>query len=237
MAEPKAQALATIEEYRALAINPQEVLDLLKQNMGNDRLSDRDLDRVTVPLGGGLSWSVPTLDGEDSPKTIDGIVVHVSNPRAYWPGSLEGMGSSPPDCSSPDGEYGFGDPAGECFYCPMNKWGSAPTGNGKACKEKRMIFMLLPGGILPIVVQAPSTSIQNIKKYLLRLTSSRVPHYGVYTSLGLEKTESSGKITYSRIVPRSLGQVPEDMLERVRGYVEGIKSLVSQVVTVDRDED
>ena len=105
--------LAKIETFRALAINTKEILATIRENVGNEQITDRDLDRVTMPLGGGLNWAIPTLDGEDSLKSLDGIIVHWSAPRAYWTSGMdEGGGSSPPDCSSSDGERGQGDPGG-----------------------------------------------------------------------------------------------------------------------------
>ena len=70
-------ALKKIETFMALQSSPVGVLEAVKENIGNDRITDRDLDRITVPLGGGLNWTVPTLSGEDSAKSLDGIIVHI----------------------------------------------------------------------------------------------------------------------------------------------------------------
>ena len=237
MATTKTNTLATITEYRALATDTKEVLAVVRENLGNDRITERDLDRVTMPLGGGLSWTVPTLEGEESIKSLEGIIVHWTTPRAYWRlGVDEVGGSAPPDCFSSDGEYGTGDPGGDCFSCPMNQWGSAEKGHGKACKEKRMLFLLRPNSVLPVVVQAPSTSLQPLKKYLYRLSEHVTPYWLVVTRLGLEKAQSGGGITYSRIVPTVGRIVPEEQRGRLQAYVDTIKPLVSQRVIVDRDE-
>ena len=237
MATTKTNTLATITEYRALATDTKEVLAVVRENLGNDRITERDLDRVTMPLGGGLSWTVPTLEGEESIKSLEGIIVHWTTPRAYWRlGMEEGGGSAPPDCFSSDGEYGTGDPGGDCFSCPMNQWGSAEKGSGKACKEKRMLFLLRPNSVLPMVVQAPSTSLQPLKKYLYRLSEHVTPYWLVVTRLGLEKAQSGGGVTYSRIVPTVGSIVPEEQRGRLQAYVDAIKPLVSQRVIVDRDE-
>ena len=234
MATTKTNTLATITEYRALTANTNEVLAVIQENLGNEKMTDRDLDRIILD---GLSWSVPTLEGDESAKSLDGIIVHWTTPRAYWRTGLdEGGGNAPPDCFSPDGEYGTGDPGGDCFTCPFNQWGSAEKGGGKACKEKRLLFLLRPDSVLPVVVQVPSTSIQRMKRYFYRLSEKAIPHWGVVSHLGLEKAQSSGGITYSRVIPTVGSVVPEEQRGRLKAYVDAIKPLLGQRVVVDQDE-
>ena len=231
-------ALKKMETYMALQSNPINILEAVKENIGNDKITDRDLDRITVPLGGGLTWTVPTLSGEDSVKTLDGIIVHWTSPRAYWKAGMDTGGTTPPDCASPDGENGYGTPGGDCFYCPLSQWNSGEGGVGKACKEKRMIFLLRPNDLLPIVVQGPSTSITPIKQYLIRLASQGMPFWSVMTNLSLEKAQSGTGIAYSRIIPRSLGPVAEEQRDLLKQYVDAIKPIIGYMVNTDiaRDE-
>ena len=228
-------ALKNIETYMALQTDATSVLETIRENIGNDRITDRDLDRITVPLGGGLNWTVPTLEGEDSAKSLDGIIVHWTAPRAYWATGREVGGNTPPDCSSHDGETGYGQPGGDCFTCSLNQWGSAEGGNGKACKEKRMLFLLRASDLLPIVIQAPSTSLQPIKKYFLRLANKSLPYWSVITSLSLEKGSNGAGIAFSRIVPNSTAPVPEEQRELLAEYVAAIKPIIGHT-GIDRDE-
>ena len=48
-------ALKKIETFMALQSDATNVLQTIKENIGNDRITDRDLDRIVVPLGGGLN--------------------------------------------------------------------------------------------------------------------------------------------------------------------------------------
>ena len=228
-------ALKNIETYMALQSDATSVLETIRENIGNDRITDRDLDRITVPLGGGLNWTVPTLEGEDTAKTLDGIIVHWTAPKAYWATGMEVGGNTPPDCSSHDGDVGYGQPGGDCFTCPLNQWASAEGGGGKACKEKRMLFLLRASDLLPIVIQAPSTSIQPIKKYLLRLASQGLPYWSVMTSLSLEKGSNGAGIAFSRIAPKSAGPVPEEQRGILAEYVQAIKPIIGNT-GIDRDE-
>ena len=228
-------ALKNVETYMALQSDATGVLGTVRENIGNDRITDRDLDRITVPLGGGLNWTVPTLEGEDSAKTLDGIIVHWTAPKAYWQTGMEVGGNTPPDCSSHDGDVGYGQPGGACHLCPLNQWGSAEGGNGKACKEKRMLFLLRASDLLPIVIQAPSTSLQPIKKYFLRLANKSLPYWSVITSLSLEKASNGAGIAFSRIVPNSPGPVPEEQQKILKEYVEAIRPIIGYT-DITRDE-
>jgi len=231
----KETAIVPITEYRALATNPKKVLAVIMENMGGEQITDRDLDRVTLPLGGATTWEVEGLEGSESMKELTGVIVHWTRPRAYWAMGLdEGDGPSPPDCFSDDGEIGIGDPGGDCFTCPLNQWDSAEKGKGKACKEKRLLFFLRAGDILPIVIQAPATSIANLKRYFLRLASQGIPYSHVQTTLTLAK--QSGTFPYSKIEAKSAGIISSDRWDTIDDYVRNIKPLVDRNMTLIQDE-
>lgn len=187
---------------------------VIEENFGNDGIQVFDLDRITIPAGGGIAWEIPTLEGPESEKFIEGVIVAWRTNRAYWAESLEdgGSGGNPPDCSSDNGKTGFGafgpdsdaNPAGTCSTCPKNEWGTGREGRGKACSEARVLFMLLPGRVLPVTVSLPVTSIPPIRKYMLRLAGEGIPYYGVVTRLGLRKVESGSSIKYSVVEPSKM---------------------------------
>ena len=99
-----------------------------------------------------------------------------------------------------------------------------------------MLFLLRPDSVLPVVVQVPSTSIQRMKRYFYRLSEKAMSHWGVVSHLGLEKAQSSGGITYSRVIPTVESVVPEEQRGKLKAYVDAIKPLVSQRVAVGGDE-
>ena len=172
----------TIEtEYTALAMGPAERRDLavgIQEAAGSDGINIWDLPRVTLPAGGMTVWEINNGGEVEHAEAIEGIIVHATSPRAFWRESLEmSGGSTPPDCSSEDGKTGTGDPGGDCYECEFNQWGSADTGEGKACKEKRMLFLLRKGAFLPMVVQAPSTSIPTVKSHFMRAVAEHGVSY------------------------------------------------------------
>ena len=98
-----------------------------------------------------------------------------------------------------------------------------------------MLFLLRASDLLPIVVQAPSTSIQPIKKYFLRLANKSLPYWSVITKLSLEKAQSSTGISFSRIVAKSAGPVPADQMEKLTEYRAAITPLIG-AMDINRDE-
>jgi hypothetical protein len=195
-----------IEPYPLL--NPATaggVLQLLEDNLGSQNFSILNLPRIYVPSGGGLSWRVATLAGEESEKEIEGIVVAWRSARVYWRESYGGGGSGkPPDCSSKDGLTGIGDPGGTCTECPYAQFGSAlqPNGQpglGQACKDIRQLLVLRPDEILPHLLNVPPTSLRAFNQYSMGLLSARISYWGATTKMTLEKATSDGGKPFARI--------------------------------------
>jgi hypothetical protein len=202
-------------------------------------LTQFDLDRISIPAGGGLSWNVPSLDGEESVKALEGIIVHWKEPRAYWSSSFEDSGGgTPPDCTSDDSVTGTGmfghdsehNPTGECGTCPMSQYGSK-DGGGQACKQMRVLFTVQPDSLLPQAIVLPPTSIKPMKKYFLRLASRSIPFYGVITRLELERATSGSGIKYSVVKPSLVETLDPEMAASVKEYGDSLRTaLNSQIV-------
>jgi hypothetical protein len=194
--------LAKVQNYLALTGDTSTIMEALEANLGGGGLSPFDLDRVKVPSQGSISWEIPDLDEESiSAKVLTGIIIHNAPVRSFWTKGLDEGGPTPPDCYSNDLINGVGTPGGDCLTCPMNQWGSdTKGGTGKACSERRLLFMLRPQSFLPIVVQVPPSSLRNLNQYMLRLAGSGTAYYHVETSLSLEKaTQSGGGLPYSKV--------------------------------------
>lgn len=192
-------AIATSATKELQLVPKGEIMEIIAENM-DGQITSSDLDRVKIPAGGGIAFEVPTLEGADSQKYIDGVIIAHQPQNVYWStGMDEGGGNTPPDCVARDGKFGEGAPGGLCATCPMNKFGS-DGGNGKACKNTEVLFILRPGNMLPIALRVPPTSLGAVKKYLLQLTSASIPFYGVQTRLSLEKATNAAGIGYSKLV-------------------------------------
>ena len=205
-------------------------LEILRANMPAITMNPWDMDRVKVPAGGSVTLEIPDLDeGVRAVKSLEGIILHFSTPRSYWAHGLdddENDGAGPPDCSSTNGQFGNGNPGGECATCPMNVWGTATKGSGKACKEKRMLFLLQPNAYLPLLVQVPTMSIKALNQYMMRLATSGTMYHNVVTGLSLEKTQQRGAgNTFSKMVFRLVRRLTDTEQAAVKELAAQFKAV------------
>ena len=216
--------------YRTLSTTPQRLqrsLTVLNKNLAGQKIGIFDLPRVTSE--GDAVWSLPTANADhDFQKSIEGIIVHIEFPRAYWENQIN-EGRTPPNCSSPDGLKGFGLPGGDCESCEFNKWGTSKTGNrtGKACREQNLLFLLRPGNLFPLVVQVPPTSIDAVKQYCFALSDEDRLYSEVFTTLSLLKVED-GANKYNKIIITKSGDVPERFTPALEHFTESFIPLLNR---------
>lgn len=207
-----------------------EIVEAIHANLGTGALRPLDLQRVTVPPGGGVFWTVYDLDNpEGTPvKELRGVVVHMKKGRTFWEQALgDGASGTPPDCFSEDMVNGTGNPGGPCAQCPHAQWGSDPNGGrAQRCKQRTMLFLLEPGKALPTVVMVPPASLSNLTKYMLALASNMVPFYRVETRLGLRKTGGGGAgVEYSEVVFNKGEALPTEAAEQVKQYAQAMRAV------------
>lgn len=185
-----------------------------------------DFPEVSVPSGGSTTWVVPTTEGETETKVLDCILLDIQRVRQFYPGEFTGE-SVPPQCASPDGHRGIGDPGGECATCPHAQWGSAAN-NSQACSERRHVLLLLPGSVLPYFLNTPPSSIKALKRYTLQVAGSGGAFFSVRTKIALEKTKNATGIDYSQCVFSAGEPLDEATLASVVGMREALKGILAQ---------
>lgn len=216
-----------LTEYAVFGAKASEIKEIMEENVGKGQLSAFDLDRITVPSGGGLAFTVPSLDGPKPEQSITGVIIAWKESRVYWKDGIdESGGGSPPDCAADDGVTGFGFPGGECATCPLARFGSAEDGASQACKQIRTLFMIRPGDMLPICIVAPPTSLANVRKYFLRLAGATLPYFGVVTKLSLIQAVNKSGIKYAQIEPTKAGELTKDQRAKVRSYADTWKPAI-----------
>lgn len=226
-------AIAKIEEYAIIKETPETIRDIVAENLGEGGIDPFQLDVVRVPAGGGTTWVVPSIEGEQESKELVGVIAFWEDTKAYWETGYEDSGGgTPPSCRGMIIEengfkfwQGFGDPGIRCDTCQHNQF---PHGGGrKACRDMRRIYMLRSGDILPVVIVAPPTSINPFREYFRRLVSQRIPYWGAVTKLELNRTANKSGIKYSEIVPTFVEAVPADARGTLTSYKEMIKQSVA----------
>lgn len=90
-----------------------------------------------------------------------------------------------------------------CEGCPMNEWGSANRGRGKACKNRRRLALIHVDDLEDIesaevaFLEIPTTSIKNWSKYVKDVKDkSARPYYAVVTKLAFDEDEDYPVVTF-----------------------------------------
>ncbi|MBI9082691.1 MAG: hypothetical protein JEZ11_03780 [Desulfobacterales bacterium] len=218
--ESKEVAVITVSDFAVMQPDV-DIKDIIECNLGGENISALDLERVTVPAGSspGL-WSIPTLGGMETNKELEGIIVYHELIRNFW--ASEG-GGTPPDCYSTDTIKGIGDPGGLCEQCQNNEFGSHRNGSGKACSTKRTMFFIQKDTMLPMVVNAPPTSLKNARSYLMSLASHNVKAHHVVTRMTLEGDKSANKTAFYRIEFSMADRLAPAEAAKMDAYVAAIK--------------
>jgi hypothetical protein len=228
VSDDKAVAVKDENQFEIMTMQPGEIGDILKENLGAGTLSVQDLTKIKVPGSGGKVWSVPSVEGDTNMNEIDGVIIFTKTVRTYWVDDFDTTGGgAPPDCYSPDGVQGIGMMADQvkdalCSDCPMSKF--KEDGSGCPCKEGRLIFIVMKDEILPAVVKAPVMSLKEAKKYLTGLTSRRQKVHSVYTRLSLENANNRKGIKYSKIMFKKIGDVERP--ELTAAYAETLRPFI-----------
>ena len=159
---------------------------------------DISFDRVSIPAAGGQAFEVPgEMPGEtDMVKEFSGVILFHHPMFTYYRERFSG-GNNAPDCGSYDGNIGVGNPGGPCATCPLNQFGSGENG-GKACKNKRRIYVLREGELIPILLVLPTGSMKEFSVYIKRLLAKGKKSNSVVTTFSLKKVTNASGIAYSQ---------------------------------------
>jgi hypothetical protein len=156
-------------------------------------------DRVKIPAGGATAFEIPGDDDDtEMVKEIKGVILLHHPAYAYYRDKYQG-GSNPPDCGSFDGVNGTGNPGGLCAECPYNRFGSG-EGQAKACKNRRMLYILMENEMFPVTLSLPTGSLKEFTKYVKRQLSKGRKLSRIVTRISLKKATSASGILYSQAV-------------------------------------
>lgn len=227
-------AVVLKEEYSVMSASEQ-MQEAIEVNLGGGKLSLRDLERIKISPGGVTSWKIFSVDGEDSAKKIEGIVVHFTDSRVYWEKEYgKSDGPQQPDCISDNLEMGVGNPGGKCSKCQFAKFGS--RGRAQACKLVRLVFICVKGEMFPKVIVLPPSSVAICKQYFQGLGSKGVPYFTVETQFELEKATNKSNIAYSRLVVEKVRSLDANAVKAMRVYREQIKPLLEVAAREDIEQ-
>jgi hypothetical protein len=225
-------AVVDVSHYSVMQMDPTVLKEVIRENLGGAQLTPFDLTRVRIPAGGGLTWEIPGVEEVETTRDLDGVIVYWSQPRVFWKNIYSGA-HQPPDCFSPTGEHGIGDPGIECAECENAQFGSAirqdgSAGRGQACKQIRLLYILREEGILPVVLSCPPTSLKPLKQYFLGLASRGITYFTCATNLRLVKESNADGIAYSRVEPKLMGKLSPEHASYIKAYTAELRPMLEQ---------
>ena len=212
-------------------------LALLQEVMAEDCAGlDFSFDKIKFAAGGTTILELPG-DGDEPEmaKSLTCVVLYNHPAYAYYTDKYQG-GNNPPDCGSFDGVCGIGNPGGSCKTCPYNQFGSG-EGQAKACKNRRMLYILREGEVFPMMLNLPTGSLKEFTQYMKRLLTKGRRINQVVTKISIRKANSRSGIDFSqaqfsmeRMLIAQERAVAEKMTEQVKEYVShlGTQALVEE---------
>lgn len=209
-----AQELQVVKDFD-LAYTP-EIMDSLREELGDDEGFPYDI--IKFPSSGSTAFEVPTADGETEPmKALEGVIIFAHNLNAYYEKELNGKGTAP-DCSSMDGKKGIDTKTGlckECSTCPLNEFGSGKNGS-KLCKNKKRVYFLPSGSLLPVIISIPATSIREYNNFIAKqIVLCRLRSYEVVVRISLKSEISAGGFKYSKAFFKKVGKLAPGMISQM----------------------
>jgi len=242
--EEKSTVPAKIEKggFVALNIKPGELQEAFQANLGDEGISPLDLQRIKIPTGGSLSWEVPTLEGTEAAKTVEGVIVAWQDCKGYW--GKDFAGGEPPLCQSLDGKIGTGlrwegdSLTGHlCNECALSRWGSKIVNGvatkGQACKSMRRLYVLQENDLLPKLLTLPPTSLKVCRSFFLGLAGHQVRFSDRVITIGLAERMNAAGIKYA-VATFALGrELSRSEQTRVREYEKMLAPMFLMSVEAD----
>lgn len=158
----------------------------------------------------GKQFTLP--DGQSSPGPMQVIILDYIWFMVHYPGVYNSNNPQQPNCfavgrDNPDGgnlkphETAADKQSDNCKGCPKNEWKSAPSGNGKACKNQRRL-VLLPTDAdedsEPMTLYVSPGALKNFDSYVSRLAAEHgiLPVQAI-TEISFDKNQSYPSLQFA----------------------------------------
>lgn len=240
-------ALATVEErivdYPALAPDSRQA-QVIHSNLDGEPMEEKDLVKVTTPLGGSTTWNINVDGNVESTDEIVGLLVGEAKRGILWPSAnpteqrpiivtndlLVGYRVSDDLGSEIDPaaleKYRIGDRRYDWAALSMSpEFGFGSSGAGKRVKESRVLAILRQGETWPILVTIGPGSLATWTPFRKRLPCF---HYEAIVGLRLQRVKGAAGQPYSQVVPRLAGTVSIEQGAVAKAtYTDALKAMFS----------
>ena len=114
---------------------------------------------------------------------------------------------------------------------------SAPAGEngGMACKQKRRMYLLREGEMLPIIMTLPTGSLAEFTKYVTRLVTRGMKANHVVTKFSLKRAQNSTGINYSQVICSVDRPLSPDEKKNIASMTEQIKLIAGKVSVAETE--
>lgn len=214
--------------------NSESYMILRDFNLGDMIAEELDglnasFESIKIPSGGGVTFDMPG-ENPDEPESVRAFsaVILLQHPlNSFYASEYQG-GSNPPDCGSYDGIFGTGTPGGSCKTCPYNAFGSGKNG-GKACKNRRRLYVLPEGEIFPMILTLPTGSLKGFTRYLMRILPKFKASNAVVTRFTLKRATSGSGMVYSQAQFALDRVLSSEEYALIRKLTEQVKQLSASI--------
>ena len=200
-------AIATTDQNTGYLTETVNLAELFSEELDGLRPS---FERIKIPAGGGLAYEVPGDDpnSPDSAKDFSAVILYHHPINSYYKEKFTG-GNNPPDCSSLNG--------------------------GMACKQKRRMYLLREGEMLPIIMTLPTGSLAEFTKYVTRLVTRGMKANHVVTKFSLKRAQNSTGINYSQVICSVDRPLSPDEKKNIASMTEQIKLIAGKVSVAETE--
>lgn len=235
----KNTSLTLIEDSSRFLPSPQDIETVLS-DLG-DILSRRIFGMITIAGGGAGVFKVLEPGAEETTnglQAIEGVILasHLVNVRWGHDYGTRQQGERPV-CRSMDGVTGIEEETGEthaCANCPHNKF--TEDGGRKACSNKRQLYIMREGDLLPMLFSLPPSALKAFDNYrVLASLTLRTPMSALVTRITLKNKTSSGGSDYSTPVFTAVGKLPLEEGKRMETFARQIMD-AAQRAGISADE-
>lgn len=229
---------------------PGTALTTWRDAMGKAAETQAAMEQST---GGGKFFSMRagTLKFDDA--TLPGnqiacVILHGVYENVYYADKFDAENKTPPTCfafwddgyedemqphEDVDKEDCFERQSEVCKDCPMNEWGSADRGKGKACSNRRRLALIPAGSYVSLgknkglelkmfdeekpfkdadlaYMKLPVTSVKNYSQYVREISEQLGrPTWAVFTNIAVEPDEK----TQVKVTFELLEEIPDELMD------------------------
>lgn len=170
---------------------------------------------MTVRHGNMAIRDIPVPDNKINVVVVGSIIEYAYYESAYDPDNVQ-----MPVCFAnglnekelKPHEFSTKKQSDNCLTCPKNRFGSAPNGKGKACKNSRKLALMGSFTDIDSIATAdivffkiPVTSVKNWSQYILELSSKKLSMLHVITRISSKshpKTQVAVSFEQEQLIPK-----------------------------------